>query len=109
MDAMLIKKLRDAGFPQKSPNSRSNEIIPNPFRTGSGEDYALLVGEEYVPSKADLIAALGEEYNGVWDGKYWPNGLEIAIFIARGKTAIEIGSTEEDALGRLWLAANSQK
>ncbi len=57
----------------------------------------------------NLIKELGNEFDGLYKSKVWSNDKNITIYIARGLSAIEIGITKIEALGRLWIAIKGSK
>lgn len=80
----LAKKLKEAGFPQKSPNREKDEWL------------------YYEPTLSELIEACGVEFNSlVKFGSYWSASAN--DFELNGK-----GSTPEEAVANLWLVLNSK-
>ncbi len=99
----LAKKLKDAGFPQEGEGGTHG-------KREIGAHGGLVEYEPvYFPTRPQLLKVLIGECEGIFEKTFSVEGKERPIFIARGKTVIEIGSTPEEALTKLWLASNDKQ
>jgi hypothetical protein len=103
MDITIVRKLREAGFPQKHKFFACLRCGDGICPCGATE-----LGDLHTPSLSELIEACGETFDtlsqdddpethwAAFGGSIWNKRYE------------GVGSTREDAVAKLWLALNQK-
>lgn len=119
MNYELVKKLKEAGWPQKLVSGSSDVYHLNHSDKDLNKIYTVtegnIINTEYlkVPLLSELVEACGEDFDAIFSGKQrkedgYPKSKDMEWRAdATNRTGFSCsGSTPEEAIANLWLALN---